>query len=292
MTESITIINTVTKKQITIDTRTSPFILESVDWGVVESVHQSYKYIDQIGVYVTGTTLETRLPSIVGWVTGETYSELRNKKKTLNLMINPKQPIDIVVDNYKLRLYPSSSIRYSIVYQENNEVMCKFMISGLCADPLFSSKDEHKVEGASTLPKFRFPLIIPQPKGILMGLRQPSLIISIDNLGAVGTGLKIEFRATGTVDNPKLINANNQEFFAINKTMVSGERIFVNTNTGSKKVEGELNNIKSNYYKYRDLDSTWLQLQMGTNLFRYDSDTNINALEVYIYYNNKYLEVE
>ncbi|MEG0579255.1 MAG: phage tail family protein [Niameybacter sp.] len=267
-------------------------MLESVDWGVVESAHQSYKYIDQIGVYVTGTTLETRSITIVGWVAGEKYSEVQEKKKTLNVMINPKQPIDAIVDNYKIIFYPDSSVRYSVAYNENNEVVCKFMISGLCADPLFTSIAEHRVVGASTLPKFKFPLIIPKTKGIIMGLRQPSLIISMENSGAVPTGMRIEFQANGTVVNPKLIDANTQEFFAVNKTMVAGERIIINTNDGSKKISGELNNQVSNYYQYRDLDSTWLKLELGTNLFRYDADTNLDALEVYVYYSNKYLEVQ
>lgn len=292
MTDSIRLVNTATKHELLIDTRTSLFMLENVDWGVVESAHQSYKYIDQIGVYVTGTTLETRSITIIGWVAGEIYPELQARKRTLNSLINPKQPIDVYVDEYKLRFYPDSSIRYSASYKENNEVVCKFMISGLCADPLFTSKSEYRVDGASTLPRFRFPLIIPQPKGIIMGLRQPSLIIAIDNEGAVPTGMRIEFQASGTVLNPKLINANTQEFFSVNKTMVSGEKITVNTNDGSKKIIGELNNQKFNYYQYRDLDSTWLKLELGTNLFRYDADSNVDALEVYIYFNNRYLEVQ
>ena len=74
--------------------------------------------------------------------------------------------------------------------------------------------------------------------------------------------------------------------------MHAGEEIMIDTIIGEKKIQGTLNGIKSNYFKYRDLDSEWLQLKVGDNLFRYDADENVENLEVYIYFNNKYLEVQ
>lgn len=292
MTDAIVLLNDTTKKEIQMNTRTSVFILENVDWGVVESKHQSYKYIDQIGVYVTGTTLETREVSIVGWVASNNYNELRARKSVLNTMINPKEPLIVQVDEYKIKMFPNSSVRYSANYAENNEVVCRFMISGLCADPLFYSQNENKLDGASTLPMFRFPLIIPQPQGIIMGLRQPSLIIAMENEGSVPVGMRIEFYANGTVMNPRLSNAVTQEYFAVNKTMVDGERIIIDTNDGSKRITGLIGTETENYYRYRDLDSTWLKLELGTNLFGYSADSNIDALEVFLYFTNKYLEVQ
>lgn len=292
MIESITLTNTMSKQKITMDQDASVFILDNIDWGVIESSHNSYKYVNQIGVYVTGTTLETRDVKIVGWVVGETEAELKKKKQFLNALINPQQPIDIKVDEYILQMLPNNSIRYSVNYSENNEVMCKFQIDGYCPDPLFKTESESKTVAASTIPKFKFPLIIPKPKGIIMGLRQPSLIVAIENKGAVPVGMKIIFTANGTVLNPKIVNVNTQQFFKINKTLVAGESITANTNIGEKKIIGSLNGVDLNYFKYRDLDSTWMQLVVGDNLIRYDADANLDALQVSIYHNDKYLEVQ
>lgn len=66
----------------------------------------------------------------------------------------------------------------------------------------------------------------------------------------------------------------------------------MNTTVGEKYIRGVLNGETSNYFKYRDLDSEWLQLKVGDNLFRYDCDGGQSALEVYIYHQNKYLEVQ
>lgn len=297
MVEGIKLQNVETRAVLTLDMVSTPdFILNSVDWGAVESTHHSFKYVNQIGVYVTGTSLETRSVTIQGWVIAENESMMTIRKTTLNRFFNPQQAVDLFYKDYVLRFLPNTSIRYSTVIAENNEVICKFKVEGYCPDPLFSEQVESKVAAASTQAMFHFPLIISEtpnpPGGIIFGLRQPSLIVTVTNNGAVDVGMKIVFRASGTLTNPSLIEVNTQKFFKVNKTMVAGEEITIDTIIGEKKIEGYLNGITSNYFKYRDLDSEWLQLKVGDNLFRYDADQNAGNLEVYIYYNNKYLEVQ
>lgn len=297
MVEGIKLQNVETRAVLTLDMVSTPdFILNSVDWGAVESIHHSFKYVNQIGVYVTGTSLETRSVTIQGWVIAENESMMTIRKTTLNRFFNPQQAVDLFYKDYVLRFLPNTSIRYSTVIAENNEVICKFKVEGYCPDPLFSEQVESKVAAASTQAMFHFPLIISEtpnpPGGIIFGLRQPSLIVTVTNNGAVDVGMKIVFRASGTLTNPSLIEVNTQKFFKVNKTMVAGEEITIDTIIGEKKIEGYLNGITSNYFKYRDLDSEWLQLKVGDNLFRYDADQNVGNLEVYIYYNNKYLEVQ
>ena len=297
MVEGIKLQNVETRAVLTLDMVSTPdFILNSVDWGAVESTHHSFKYVNQIGVYVTGTSLETRSVTFQGWVIAENESMMTIRKTTLNRFFNPQQAVDLFYKDYVLRFLPNTSIRYSTVIAENNEVICKFKVEGYCPDPLFSEQVESKVAAASTQAMFHFPLIISEtpnpPGGIIFGLRQPSLIVTVTNNGAVDVGMKIVFRASGTLTNPSLIEVNTQKFFKVNKTMVAGEEITIDTIIGEKKIEGYLNGITSNYFKYRDLDSEWLQLKVGDNLFRYDADQNVGNLEVYIYYNNKYLEVQ
>ena len=50
MVESIRLQNVATSARLMFDMVTTPdYILNSVDWGVVESTHHSYKYVNQIG---------------------------------------------------------------------------------------------------------------------------------------------------------------------------------------------------------------------------------------------------
>jgi len=297
MVESILLQNVETRAYLKLDMLTTPdYILNSVDWGVVESTHHSYKYVNQIGVYVTGTSLETRAVTIMGWVIADTERQMTQRKAMLNRFFNPQQAVDLFYKNYELRFLPNSSVQYSITLSENNEVICKFKIEGFCPDPLFKESDENRIIAASTIGMFHFPLIISKtpepPGGIIFGYRQPSLIVAIENKGAVPVGMTIVFKAKGTLENPSLINVNTQKYFKINKTMRAGEEIRINTMVGEKKIQGMLNGEVSNYFKYRDLESEWLQLEVGDNLFRYDADSDIGNLEVYIYFHNKYLEVQ
>ena len=297
MVENIVLKNEVTSQVLELDSVTTPnYILDTVDWGQITSNHHSYKYVNQIGVYVTNTTLETRDISITGWIIANSERQMTQRKTLLNKFVNPQQQILLSYSKYTLEFLPDTSVKYSATVKENNEVICKFKVEGYCPDPLFSDKTESKVIAASTIPMFHFPLIISKnpspPGGVIFGLRQPSLIVAINNSGAVDVGMKIVFKANGTLYGPSLINVDTQKYFKVNKMMQAGEEIVVDTVIGEKKIQGKLNGITSNYFKYRDLDSEWLQLKVGDNLFRYDADDNIGNLEVYIYFSNKYLEVQ
>lgn len=297
MVENVKLKNTVTSALLELDVVTTPsYILNVVDWGQISSVHHSYKYVNQIGVYVTGTSLETRNVSVSGWIIAKTENQMTERKKMLNRFVNPQQMIELGYKDYILEFLPDKTIKYSATIKDNNEVVCKFEISGIAPNPLFRENKQNKVLAATTRGMFHFPLMINAIDNgyptIMFGLREPSLIVDVYNKGAVSVGMDIIFKATGTVVNPLLIDVNTQEYFKINKTLVAGEEVRINTGIGEKKIIGKLNGVQSNYFKYRDLDSTWLQLEVGDNLFRYDADANIDALECYIYFYNRYLEVQ
>ena len=297
LVEGVKLQNVETRAILTLDmVSTDDYILDSVDWGQVESTRHSYKYVNQIGVYVTGTSLETRNVKIQGWVIAEDSTQMSQRKRVLNRFFNPQQAVDLFYQDYVLRFLPNTSIQYSTTIADNNEVVCKFKVEGFCPDPLFAKQLENKTVAASTVGLFHFPLVISKspdpPGGTVFGLRKPSLIVAIENNGAVSVGMRIVFKANGTITGPTLVDVNRQKYFKINKTLQAGEQIEVNTVTGQRKIVGTTNGITSNYFKYRDLDSEWLQLAVGSNLFRYDADSNISNLEVYIYYNDKYLEVQ
>lgn len=297
MVENVKLKNMRTNAVLELDKVTTPYyILLSVTWGEIEGDHHSYKYVNQVGVSVTGTSLGTRDVEIIGWVIAETEEQMTERKMVLNRFVNPQQQIELTYKEYILKFLPNRSVQYSVTTADNNEVMCKFKIVGLAADPLFRDTYEDKVSAAVTKPMFHFPLIInkteQEPPVILFGVREPSLIVDVYNSGAVSTGMKIVFRASGTLTGPSLINVYTQEFFKINKTLSAGETVEINTTIGEKKVISTSGGVETNYFKYRDLDSTWLQLEVGDNLFRYDAESGIDNLEVYIYFSNRYLEVQ
>ena len=298
MVENIILTNKVTGVVLELDMATTTYyILESVDWGQIGCTHHSYKYVNQIGNLVTGTTLEAREDiEIVGWVIAKTEEQMDQRKQMLNGFVNPQWFIELKYKKYAIDFLPNTTIKYGTTMQENNEVMCKFKISGMAPDPLFKETTERREAAAATKAMFHFPLCInakeQKPPQIVFGLRQPSFIVNVYNKGSMATGMTIVFEAKSTVVNPSLMSVKTQKYFKINKTLTAGEKVTVNTLTGSRKITGFLNGVELNYFKYRDLKNVWLQLEVGDNLFRYDADENVDGLEVYIYFYDKYLEVQ
>ena len=277
-------------------TDTPFYILNNVDWGVVQGTHHSYKYVNQIGVSITSTSLKERSITVTGWIIADTEEEMDERKQFLNRYFDPRYEIDVMYKGYFLRFVPDNTVKYGTSEKENNDTIVQFQIKGTCADPLFSEINGSKETIAATIATFHFPLIMSTnlyERGIVFGYRQPSLTAKVTNKGAVEVGMKIVFKAIGELTNPRLIDVDTREFVAIEKSMVAGEEIVINTNVGEKSIQGKIGNEDySNYFMYKDLDSTWLQLRLGDNLFRYDADSGLDNLEVYLYFYNKYLEVQ
>nr|DAV95810.1 MAG TPA: tail protein [Caudoviricetes sp.] len=303
MVEKISLMNLVTKKEIVIDKLESPnFILDYIDWGQVSSSRHTFKYTNQVGEIVVSISLETRNIDLSAYILAETEGEMSSLKKYMNNFVNPLNMLRINYNGYVLDFLPDTSIKYAGEEKENNEILCKFKISGLAPDPLFKEEEKNQIKAATTTGKFHFPLAIPNgygsahlkpPKGIIFGLRSPASIVAIENKGAVDTGIIVSFRAKSQVVNPQILDIETQKLLKINKTLEAGEAVEINTSYGEKEVKGYLNGEEAiNYFKYIDIDSEWLQIKQGTNLLRYQADKGVENLEVTIYFENKFLEVQ
>lgn len=293
MIESITLYNKNLGTSFPLNMSRRDFVLQSVDFGAIQSSRKSYKFINQVGVYVTSTTLEYRTISIIGWVVADTQNDMKKRKQFLNSFVNPLQQIVVYYNNYKIEGIPDTSIKYGTEMQENNEVMCKFMISLFCADPMFYDKNETNVSIAYWAPKFRFPLVIPKNKGIIMGLRSPSTIVTLTNNGASPCGIVVTFEASGTVVNPKFININTQERIQFDYTMSNGEVLQVSTIENNKTVRKIVGEASVNAFNSLDFENTtFFALSIGKNFLRYDADSGLNNLTVKVQYSPRYLEVQ
>ncbi|MEG2412561.1 MAG: phage tail family protein [Clostridium sp.] len=260
--------------------------IEGIDFPELELNTSSNAHYD--GSIVDSKRVDKRYISIQAEYKGPN-KEI--ERKNLISFFNPKNKGILIIDYCgTLR-----SIEYEI--EEFNSKIVNihedliFMVNLLCANPYFNEVMESKIEIALWNGAFHFPLVIPKNNGIIVGFRSPSLIVNVNNTGDVQSGMIIEFRALGSLTNPSLFNINSRESIKINKSMVSGEIIKVNTSAGKKKVVQKLNGVEANVMNLLDLNSEFLQLSVGDNLFRYNADSNIDNLEVSIYYNPAYLGV-
>lgn len=297
MVERITLRRTKNLEELVLDMVSTPdYILKSVDWGTIQGIHHSYKYVNQVGVTVTNTSLNTRQVTIEGWIVAQNENHMSALKKRLNSFINPQEAIDLFYSDYMIQFVPDETVKYSVGSAENNEIFSKFQISGTCPNPLFADNFETVSAFVTTIASFHFPLILSESlpdKGVVFGKRTASLIANVINNGAIAVGMRIVFKANGTVVNPSIINVNTQEEFLINKTLVANEEVHINTSIGEKGVKGRIGSADfTNYFMYKNIDSSWLQLEVGDNLFRYNADEGVDNLDVFVYFYNQYLEVQ
>ncbi len=88
---------------------------------------------------------------------------------------------------------------------------------------------------------------------------------------------------TGDGYKPGHFKRRHREFIKLNVTMQTGDVIEVNTKYGSKGATLTRDGVKYDYFRKVDVDSTFMQLDIGDNNFRYDADGGVNSMEVSIF---------
>ncbi|AVP61687.1 phage tail family protein [Clostridium sporogenes] len=263
--------------------------IDGIEYPELELTINSNAHYD--GSLVTNKRVNKRYISIQSDYKGE-GKEI--ERESLISFFNPKNKGKLIVDycglqraiEYEVEKFNSKLIN---VYDD-----LSFIVDLTCPNPYWTDIELNKKQIALWKGDFHFPLVIPINKGITMGHREPSLIVNVNNKGNVKTGMIIEFFARGTLSNPSLFNVNTREFIKINKGMVAGEKFIINTNVGKKKILQELNGATTDILNYLDIiggGDTFLQLDVGDNLFRYNADSNLDNLEVNIYFSPQYLGV-
>lgn len=180
---------------------------------------------------------------------------------------------------------------FSTGFESSNYRFQKGLLQFSCADPYLYSKNQSLVQIATWVPSFGFELDITSPQGIEMGYRSPSLIANVLNEGQDRTGMIIKFKALGSMSTPTLVNINTYETFKLNLDLLPGDVVEVSTYSGRKYARLTRNNVVTSVFGRIDLTSTFLQLETGDNLFRYDALTGIDNLEVSMYFSNKFVGV-
>lgn len=269
---------------------------DGLDWGSAPATHNTFSYPSQLGEYISSTNVKGRDISITGYVyyipseaeksdipasklLEYCYEEMNKKKEILNNIVNPTQVVRLEIGSYYIEGKPSRSIVYGSNIESNNQYFCSFLISIFCNNPMFRKITLPNTILSGTEPAFRFPLIFPQGKGIIMGIRSNYRLIAIDNEGNVPTGGIIWIKSNGTVTNPTITNIATGEFITINKTMTEGEIIEINTNDGNEKgIKGYINDEELNYFKYWDFENTWIKFPIGTTLIGFSTKEGDESL--------------
>jgi len=265
-----------------------PLFLSRLDgMGRIRQTINTFRAPEQDGAFYISSTVDMRNITIEGQIISASVDESFVYRRHLLRIFTPKQRGTLIYRDRQI----SCIVEEAGFSQGNIARAPAFFISLLCPSPFFEALNVIREELASWQGNFIFPLEIVSPPGIELGVRQPSQLIDIENIGDVPCGCEIVFRATGTLTNPELRNMDTGEFIRINAAMTSGEEFRIFTHFARKRVIRVMAGVESNAFPLLVSGSAFLQLSVGNNLLRYDAATNMDLLEVSIFYRPQYLGV-
>jgi hypothetical protein len=273
----------------------NPFWLSKIaGFGGAKNDVNTVKSPDQDGETDVNASLEKSERTITGTIIAANARQLEEYHRELITAFSTKQ--SGVLEYIYGDVDKSCSCKVeSVAFGEIDGGTQEYDITILCPNPFWQDISPTVDEIALWLPEFEF--LLPDgfefpDDGMEFGERAESLIVDVQNPGDVPCGMKIIFTATGTLENPSVLNVNTREYFKMLKTMHAGEMIEINTKFGEKAVTGYLNGDSLNYFNDADLPaSTFLQLQPGSNPIRYNADSGLDNLNVTIRYSPQYLGV-
>lgn len=275
-------------ERIVMDQLDSPFFIEDAAGlnGLKNSVFTA-RTAGQDGATVTGSALEMRNITLTGAIT---ENEASNRAAMIRVF-TPKQRGVLTYEYLDVHRAIDCEVEVLPTIAPSSDGYLRFFISLLSANPYWRDQNETRVDVAAWMPLLEFDdLEIPE-EGFAVEERSPSLLVNVINAGHVPAGMRVVFRATGTLINPSIQSIATYEQIKLNVTMLSGDEITVTTGYRNKKVTRRRGGVLSNLFSALDVGSTFIQLAPGDNVLRYAADTNVDALTVSVFHGNAYLGV-
>jgi hypothetical protein len=187
-------------------------------------------------------------------------------------------------EEYYLDMYMTASPIMPTNKVNSNAAYQSMLLQAICPDPYIYQKFESNVEISNYESLFEFDLEIPE-EGIEIESKSQNLFGIIDYTGNGPTGITIKFKALSNVSNPGLVNVNTGERIRLNFQLISGDVMTINTERDNRSISLLRNNVPTNRFSsYVISQSTFLEIQPGTNIFRPEADSGLDFLEVTIEY--------
>lgn len=258
----------------------------------VSNTIYSTSSMGQHGDTYVGTRIEPRDITIKGKIKDEDRETQLRLRRDMVKILNPELDGTLYYTYGTFTRKIGARVDGSPTFSRSS-LSQEFQIDFSCLSPFWEQERESLEYIASWHGSWEFPCEIVQSdaESMIFGYRDESVIVDVYNRGDISTGMRVVFRALDEVVNPVLLNVDTQEYIKINKTMAQGDVITVNTIYGQKGVTLTSGGAESNAYRYLDVDSTFLQLEIGDNMLRYDATSGSGNLDVTIYYSPLYLGV-
>lgn len=262
----------------------------------VRNVIYSVNSMGQDGDTLVGTRIEARDIEIVGHIRSTDKLRVHELRRRINRTIDPHNTATLTYEFAGIkRVINCLADSAPMFYRRRGNPFEEFVVRLTCLDPFWRDATQTRTDVAAWVGLMEFPTETDGLEIVAdewqIGERTISIVANIINSGDVATGMKISFRANGTVVNPELTDMHTGEYIRVNTTMEAEDEIVITTGYGEKTVELIRGGERSSIFRLLDVDSTYLQVKPGDNLYRYGAAEGMDALDVVIWHSNRYLGV-
>ena len=255
--------------------------------GLSDATNEIYtqRGLGQYGATVTGYQLKSRIIEIQGSFKPIDKNTVSFLRQNLNNVLSPEETLEVTYD-LSGNQRKISGITQEVKFDSGN-IYYDFYIAILCPDPLWRDPMETATPIVSWEGAFEFPVEITSDWEI--GRLNKQAEVNVINRGDVTCGCRIVFYATASLTNPSLKNTETEEYIKFKASLSKGDKLEVTTHYRNKTAYiTRANGEKENAIQYLDPSSTFLQLEIGDNLFGYNADSGKSNLEITIYHDNLY----
>lgn len=223
--------------------------------------NNSYAITGVTGLTPVAANINT---STAGIYDGETYNSARLGYR--NIVITLYFTHDVEKNRIKLYDYFQTKQFCTLYFSNDSRDVC---ISGYVETfecDLFSVSETAQISIICPNPYFKSVAEI-----VNSSLEETTIIIP--NNGDVIAGMSITINFTGDVTNPVINNAVTGEFYRLNRSFISGDKVIINTRNGEKSAVLTRSDANLNIINSVDASSVWLQLRRGNNELYFNADS-------------------
>ncbi len=257
----------------------------------VRSTLYTIHSMGQDGDSYVASRIEGREIDLSGSIRERDPVKARDLRRKLARVLNPKLSGTLTYQYGDfIRVIDCHAVSSPVVAKKLQDIYHRFSLTLSCLEPFWREASERRTDVAAWLGALEFPVRLPAA-GMSVGYRQPSVIVNVYNGGDVESGIRAEMSAVDTVVNPKILNVATDEFIRFKLTLSVGDTLAVSTGYADKWATYTHDGVEDDALQYLDIDSTFLVLEPGDNLIKYEADAGVDNLEIVVYHSNRYLGV-
>lgn len=232
-------------------------------------LHSEAQGINQVGSTFQSSNVQSRPVTVSGRIVGAFQDQMKTR---LLSVVRPDLSAKLYANDYYLDVRPSATPTI-----EGREHNANFQFSVLAAYPYWQKDSSATATLSGVRKSFKFPWNISRP--YRFGEVVTAAFINVYNEGQVPVPFTVTLSAIDTVVDPKLIEADTNEYLLLNKTLVAGEKVVIQITHDRTYVNS---NIDGECRGALDLGSSFFRLKVGDNVIKPEATSGKENLNVEI----------